>query len=81
MPVLIIPLFIIALWKIHVTERNRQRIINAIYQYRRETIYGVSVNYDHMEDFYTTLFRIWDWGCKRIVPKEKYMAIEPYIER
>ena len=34
----------------------------------------------HMEDFYSTLFRLWDWGYKNILPKEDFELIKPYIE-
>jgi hypothetical protein len=33
-----------------------------------------------MEDYNKTLFRFWDWGYKRIVPKEIYNRIKDYIK-
>lgn len=34
---------------------------------------------DEMEPFKSTLYRWWDWGYKRIVPRDVYNQIEPYI--
>lgn len=33
-----------------------------------------------MEDYEDTLFRLWDFGCKNILPKEAYEIIKPYIK-
>jgi hypothetical protein len=33
-----------------------------------------------MESYNKTLYRLWDWGYKRIVPKEIYDRIKDYIE-
>lgn len=39
------------------------------------------VCYNDLESYDATLFRFWDWGYKRILPKEKYRIIEPYIKK
>lgn len=39
-----------------------------------------AIEYMHsMEQYEVTLFRLWDWGCTRIVPKDVYEVIKPYI--
>ena len=40
-----------------------------------------SVDFDDMEDFNKTLRRWWDWGYKRILPKEKLEIIEKFIDK
>lgn len=68
-----------------VTCNHHIRIVEAIAAYKKHCIlYGSSgsedlVNYDDMEDYDKTLWRLWDWGYKRILPKEKYELIKEYI--
>lgn len=38
------------------------------------------VDLDDLEDSNKTFWRLWDWSYKRILPKEKFAIIEPYIE-
>lgn len=38
------------------------------------------VDYDDMENYVVTLWRLWDWGYTRILPKDKFEIIKPYIE-
>ena len=33
-----------------------------------------------MESFVRTLFRLWDWGYKNILPAEDFELIKPYLE-
>ena len=71
--------------KIDRTGDCRAVIIEAIYKYRCECIDAVDtreiVDYDDMESFEATLSRFWDWGYTRILPKDKYELIKPYIEK
>lgn len=72
-------------FKNYVTYRKRVIILNAIYLYRRELIEQdkydeAQVNMDDMESYDKTLWRLWDWGYKRILPPEKFEIIKPYIE-
>ena len=71
-----------------VTYHWHKLITNAIFLYHvdcessleidlREKI----VSYNDEEPYDSTLFRFWDWGYKRILPKEKYRIIEPYIKK
>ena len=39
-----------------------------------------SVDYNDMESYEATLFRLWDWGYSRILPKDKLEIIKPYIK-
>ena len=38
------------------------------------------VDYHDMESYEATLFRLWDWGYSRILPKDKLEIIKPFIE-
>ena len=60
----------------------RSKVAMAICQYRIDNVFSVShwINTDRMEDYNKTLFRLWDWGYKRIVPKEIYNRIKDYIK-
>lgn len=65
------------------TLRQHEKIDNAIYEYRRNCIrkkVAPAVNYDDEEDYDETLFRIWDWGYKNILPSEKYEIIKEFIK-
>lgn len=65
------------------TCRQRNKINKAIYHYHifcaREKI-AEDVDYVDKEHYNKTLFRLWDWGCTRILPKEKYEIIKMYIK-
>ena len=39
------------------------------------------VEYKDMEYYMKTLCRLWDWGYTRILPKDKFEIIKPYIVR
>lgn len=66
-----------------VTYKNHAKIIDAISIYRhncyKEKVEPI-VNYLDMEQYSDTYSRLWDWGCSRILPKEKYEIIKEYIE-
>ena len=65
--------------KNNVTHRNRAIIIYAIYLYARNNKLVVTDIYDDMESYDQTLFRLWDFGYKRILPTEQFEKIKPYI--
>lgn len=46
-----------------------------------DTLTNFPVDYDDMESYDRTLWRLWDWGYKRILPRDKYMYIKPYIDK
>lgn len=61
--------------------KNQEKILNAIWKYVSESndaITGI-ILLDSMEDYSDTIFRFTDWGYKKILPKECFEVIEPYI--
>lgn len=70
--------------------RNHFIILDAIGAYRRHVIsehdykssltVSFDVEYGDTEDIIKTLFRLWDWSYKRILPADKFAIIEPYIK-
>ena len=71
--------------KNNVTHFNRILVLAAIYLYRRDLIEQdkydeAQVNMDDMESYDKTLWRLWDWEYKRILPPEKFEIIKPYID-
>ena len=81
----------LAVAKIEVDSRNHSLILDAISLYWADVrenhdwstytwpTYEVDLN--DKEDMDKTFWRFWDWSYKRILPKEKFAIIEPYIER
>lgn len=63
------------------------KIINAISDYNIDQIkkgFYVDLNnclYDDMESLEATIFRLWDWGYKRILPKDKFETIKPHLKK
>jgi hypothetical protein len=58
---------------------------DAIHMYHRDMIIqgefvNFKVDYDDMESYDETLFRLFDFGYENILPKEKYEIIRPYIK-
>jgi hypothetical protein len=37
------------------------------------------VDYSDMCPYSISLIKIWDWGYKHILPKEKFLIIKPYL--
>lgn len=64
-------------------EYNRIIIFDAINYYKKDmqTIYKnvYEVDFEDMESYEKTLFRLWDWGYKNILPPDKFKIIKPYI--
>ena len=65
---------------------NNFIIIDAITDYKIASIYdssidGCLVEYEDIEDQWKTLLRFWDWGYKRILPKDKIEIIKPYLKK
>lgn len=91
---LLIPLFICLLFLLFFICKNyntyaiRHKILNAIHDYRMMVIINRSVtnklsldvDFNDMEDYFTTLLRFWDWGYKNILTKERYEIIKDYIK-
>ena len=62
---------------------QQNKIVDAIYDFAFSTgNFGMAMVYmDSMEDYDLTFYRLWDWGCTRIVPKDVYNEIKPYIRK
>jgi hypothetical protein len=64
------------------TLRQHCKIINAIAEYGAAT--GAYSNakffFGEMESYDETLYRLFDWSCKKIVPAYIYETIKPYLE-
>ena len=64
----------------------RGKIIDAIYRYRIDCIRNHrysdlhSIEYINMESYEKTFLRLWDWGYTRILPRDKFEIIKPYIK-
>lgn len=69
------------LLKNYITYRNRAIIIYAIYLYAYKNNLVVTYIYDYMESYDQTLFRLWDFGYRRILPPDQFEEIEPYIRK
>jgi hypothetical protein len=76
--------WLIMVIKTFVTGWQHRRILTAIYRHNLLMIHrGRSeymLSYDCIEKFERTLFRLWDWGYKHIVPPEVLKRIKPYIK-
>lgn len=70
----------------NMTYRNQMIILNAIYLYKEDCIrngqplYDCMVDYSDMEDYNQTYNSWFDWGYTKILPSDKYILVEPYIE-
>jgi hypothetical protein len=70
------------IFKINNAYKNQVKILNAIKEYaystnQTERALAMIIS---MEDFDDTIYRLTDWGCKRILPNEYYQEIKPYIQ-
>lgn len=67
--------------------RNQVLIATAIYLYQEDRIdkkdldHVDDVRFEDIEEFEKTVYRMTDWGYKRILPKEKYELVKPFIAR
>ena len=80
---IVISTVIVLTKKVERTGKMRRLIIVAINRYNTDQIMKNSlnrINYDVMESFDKTLFRLSDWGYANIVPLEILKKILPYIE-
>lgn len=69
--------------KNEITLRNRIKINEAIYDYLCACAVfdpDSAVDFTDTEHYMRTLFRLWDFGYKRILPKDKFEVIKPYIK-
>lgn len=78
-------LYLFILFKNKNTQKNRMIVFDAILRYNDNTpsmLGDVSpyVGLLHMEEEWKTFWRLYDWGYKNILPKDKYNIVKPYIE-
>ena len=78
-------LFLIAARKNNNAFDNCVIIIKAIYRYKNDLIENgnlddSAVDYTDMRSYESVFLRIWDWGYKNILPKDKFEIIKPYIK-
>lgn len=61
---------------------NHNKIINALDAYASNTgnFADVLNMLDDMESYDKTVYRLWDWGYKNILPQEDFELIKPYIK-
>ena len=65
------------------TYENTCKISKAIYCYWADCIVNgvkIIVDYEDQEEYEKTFWRLWDWGYTRILPKDKFEIIKPYIK-
>lgn len=83
---LIFILCVIAMIKNINTFRCHDKIDKAIYEYKLMCIQNHDwnalhcVEYQDEEHYIKTFWRLWDWGYTRILPKDKFEIIKPYIK-
>lgn len=81
--VLIVVFCFFMLFKNKVTLDMHIKINDAIHKYRCDCIVTnkiPKVDYDDEEAYEKTMWRLWDFGYKNILPKEKYEIIKEFIE-
>ena len=75
---------VILLLKNNNTYKNRIILLNAIAKHNcaamREDQCDKLIDYGCIESYYTTLFNLFDWGYKNLVPRDVYKRIEPFID-
>lgn len=67
------------------TFRVRTKIDNAIYKYNMYCINAGTYNterikYNDEESYESTMFRVFDWGYKNILPPDKFEKVKMYIK-
>lgn len=68
------------------TAKNHIKILNAIMDYQNDCVQknmfkeARDVSFEDKEDYNNTFWRLWDWGYTRILPKDKFEIIKPYIK-
>ena len=79
---ILVAILVFLLIKNEVTFSQRNKVIDACYQYsicENISVENLIEIYNSMEDYDKTLFRLWDWGYKNIISKAEYEKIQKYI--
>ena len=65
--------------------KQQLEILHAIRDYNMHCIetneFSKMIEVEEMEAYEATLFRLWDWGCTRILPPEKFELVKPYLQK
>ena len=80
--ILALVMCLVMLVKNEVTLRHHLRLNSAIYTrhiWHIQHGLPLDVDYDDMESYEKTLFRLWDWGYTRILPPDKFELIKPFL--
>lgn len=82
--VFILIVMVILLFKNNNTYKNHIILLNAIAEHNRAAIlkdqYDKRISYACIESYCKTLFNLFDWGYKNLVPRDVYKRIEPFID-
>lgn len=82
--IFILIVMVVLLLKNNNTYKNHIILLNAIAEHNRAAImedrYDKCISYGCIESYYTTLFNLFDWGYKNLVPRDVYKRIEPFID-
>lgn len=82
---LIIAFGLVMLVKTENTFNQRMEILDAVHSYNMHCIEinecSRMIDFEEMEEYEATLFRLWDWGCTRILPPEKFELVKPYLQK
>ena len=77
-------LFMVFILKNNATLDAHHKIIDAITEYNLACIdagnLGDMIDFNEMESYDKTLWRLNDWGHTNILPKEKFELVAPYIK-
>lgn len=65
--------------------KNHMIILNAIVKHNcaaiQEDRCDKCISYECIESYYKTLFNLFDWGYKNLVPRDVCKRIEPFIDK
>lgn len=83
--VFILIVMVILLFKNNNTYKNHIILLNAIAEHNRAAILedqrDKRISYECIESYCKTLFNLFDWGYKNLVPRDVYKRIEPFIDK
>lgn len=83
--ILLISIFRFYRVRIEVAYINQRKVLCAICKYNYHLMFEGAlfddlIGYECVEPYYETIWRFWDFGCSRIVPKDVWDVIKDYIE-
>jgi len=82
--VFILIAMVILYFKNNNTYKNHIILLNAIAEHNRAAILedqcDKCISYECIESYNKTLFNLFDWGYKNLVPRDVYKRIEPFID-